>query len=189
MIPTNIKDYVKVYNNFIDLDLCNSIVNSLTACNWEEHTFYDPTRGVHSKEKELYVTYDVIPQFFELQKIFQLAIGQYITKDFSKCSPWFNGWEGFSHLRFNKYNVDTKMALHCDHVKSIFNGQPSGIPILSVVAGLNNSYTGGDFIMWNSEKIQIPQGSILIFPSNFMYPHGVLEVTSGTRYTCVSWVW
>jgi hypothetical protein len=188
-MPTNIIDYVKVYNNFIDLDLCDSIVNSLDLCAWEEHTFYDPSNGVHSKEKELSVTYDVIPQFFELQKTFRLAISQYITKDFSNCAPWFNGWEGFTHLRFNKYNVDTKMALHCDHVKSIFDGNRKGIPILSVVAGLNNNYTGGDFIMWNLEKIQIPKGSIMIFPSNFMYPHCVSEVTSGTRYTCVSWVW
>ena len=189
MIPTNIKDYVKVYDNRIDLHTCKSIVDNLKKINWEKHKFYDPAVGYYSKEKELAISHDDIPESIEIKKIFWSALEQYILKDFSECNPWFNGWEGFTHLKFNKYDTGTQMALHCDHIKSMFDGNRKGIPILSIVAGLNSDYTGGDFIMWDSEKIQINPGSILIFPSNFMYPHYVSEVTSGTRYTCVSWVW
>ena len=38
-------------------------------------------------------------------------------------------------------------------------------------------------------KIDLKQGSVLIFPSNFMYPHEVESITKGSRYSFVSWVW
>ena len=31
-------------------------------------------------------------------------------------------------------------------------------------------------------------GSILVWPSNFLYPHSVEKVTKGKRYTVVSWL-
>jgi len=189
MIPDNIRDYVKVYNDRIDLQMCKSIVNSLEKCPWNEHQFYDPAAGYYSKEKELSITFDDIPESMALKQIIWLALDQYVMKDFSEFNTWFNGWEGFTHLRFNKYDVNTQMAIHCDHIKTMFDGTRKGIPILSVIIGLNDNYTGGDFIMWNTEKIEIKPGSIMIFPSNFMYPHYVTEVTSGVRYSCVSWVW
>ena len=81
------------------------------------------------------------------------------------------------------------MKKHCDHIHSVFDGKIKGVPILSVVGVLNNNYEGGDFIMFEDTKINLPAGSILIFPSNFMYPHEVSSITKGTRYSFVSWVY
>ena len=39
------------------------------------------------------------------------------------------------------------------------------------------------------EKIDLSKGDIIIFPSNFMYPHKVEPVTKGTRYSYISWIW
>ena len=36
-------------------------------------------------------------------------------------------------------------------------------------------------------KIPVKQGSLVIWPSSFQYPHGVLPVTKGERYAVVSW--
>ena len=38
-------------------------------------------------------------------------------------------------------------------------------------------------------KIELKKGDLLIFPSNFMYPHRVEPVLSGIRYSYISWVW
>ena len=81
------------------------------------------------------------------------------------------------------------MKEHCDHIHTIFDGKRRGIPVLSIVGALNEDYEGGEFIMWETEKIELPQGSIMIFPSNFMYPHKVMPVTKGTRYSYVSWTY
>ena len=51
---------------------------------------------------------------------------------------------------------------------------------------LNNDYDGGEFQVSNS-LFSPSKGSSIIFPSNFMYPHGVTECTKGTRYSFVGW--
>ena len=43
--------------------------------------------------------------------------------------------------------------------------------------------------MFDDEVIPFEQGDLLIFPSNFMYPHKVEPITKGTRYSYISWVW
>ena len=70
----------------------------------------------------------------------------------------------------------------------IFDGQEKGIPILSIVGVLNDNYKGGDFLM-RGKKIPFKTGDILIFPSTFLYPHVVKEVTEGTRYSFVAWAY
>jgi predicted 2-oxoglutarate/Fe(II)-dependent dioxygenase YbiX len=53
---------------------------------------------------------------------------------------------------------------------------------------LNDDFDGGEFAFFNQEiKYKIPKGSALMFPSNFMFPHEVMKVISGTRYSIVTW--
>ena len=39
------------------------------------------------------------------------------------------------------------------------------------------------------KKIDTKKGDLLIFPSNFLYPHKITPITKGVRYSYVSWVW
>ena len=39
------------------------------------------------------------------------------------------------------------------------------------------------------KKIDTRKGDLIIFPSNFLYPHKITPVTKGVRYSYVSWVW
>jgi predicted 2-oxoglutarate/Fe(II)-dependent dioxygenase YbiX len=71
----------------------------------------------------------------------------------------------------------------------MFDGERKGIPILSCLGLLNDDYEGGEFIMFDDMKIDFKKGDLLIFPSNFLYPHKVQPVTKGTRYSYISWVW
>jgi predicted 2-oxoglutarate/Fe(II)-dependent dioxygenase YbiX len=102
--------------------------------------------------------------------------------------PFFNSWEGFSQVRYNRYSPGQTMAMHCDHIRTLFDGQRRGIPILSAVGLLNDNYKGGEFIMWEDE-IKLKAGDLLVFPSAFVYPHLVNPVKSGTRYSLVAWSW
>ena len=183
----NLKDYIKCYKNFIPKKLCQQTINSLNKKehkeDFREHTFYNH----HIRyEKELSVSWVEIPEKQILQDKIWFAIERYILKDF-KHFDWFFGWQGYCEIRFNKYVVDTNMKKHCDHIHSVFDGKIKGVPILSVVGVLNNNYEGGDFIMFEDTKINLPAGSIFIFPSNFLYPHEVSSITKGTRYSFVTW--
>jgi len=64
--------------------------------------------------------------------------------------------------------------------------------VLSAILFLNNDYKGGELsfktLADDQETIFKPiPGSLIIWPSNFLYPHCVKPVTEGTRYTVVAW--
>lgn len=187
----NVKDYLKIYDDFLDKKTCKTIVKALKKSNWETHTFYKPaTNDYIQHEKELSIGYgQEIPETKILQDKVWFAIERYIRDDFKHMAAWFDGWQGYTQIRYNRYNTDTQMKLHCDHIHSMFDGTRRGVPVLSILGSLNDDYEGGDLIFWESEKIELKAGQIMIFPSNFMYPHKVIEVTKGTRYSYVSWTW
>jgi len=50
---------------------------------------------------------------------------------------------------------------------------------------------GGEFkFNLNGVEVQIPQniGDAIAFPSNFMFPHQVNKILTGTRYAIIGWV-
>ena len=47
---------------------------------------------------------------------------------------------------------------------------------------------GGEFSFFNNTLVySLKKGSAIMFPSNFLYPHSVLPVINGTRYSIVTW--
>ena len=63
---------------------------------------------------------------------------------------------------------------------------------LSMIFLLNNDYEGGELCFREgdgSNEITIDKkpNRIVIWPSNFLYPHTVKPVTKGTRYSVVCW--
>ncbi len=61
---------------------------------------------------------------------------------------------------------------------------------ISISVCLNNDFQGGEFMFnLDGKEIQYPQneGDCIMFPSNFMFPHQVNKVTSGTRYALIGW--
>jgi len=187
---SNLKDYIKIYPK-LDKLFCEKIRSELQEAQWQQHTFYnvmDGTYGPQSGNKELDVSFANIPSKQELtQKVWE-TISTYILEDLNK--PYYNGWSGFTSIRFNRYLPDRLMALHCDHIHSMFDGNTKGIPVLSVLGVLNDDYEGGKFLMFDEEQeIKLKAGDIMIFPSVFLYPHKVAPVTKGIRDSFVSWVW
>jgi len=185
----NLEEYVKLYENFLDQDFCKETIKELEKAHWSTHTFYQSRQETFkSFEDDLAVSWDQIPQRDIITEKIWFGIEQYIMKDFSDFSDWFCGWNGYSAIRFNRYDPSTLMRIHCDHIHSMFDGERKGIPALTILGGLNDDYEGGEFVMWTDTVIKIPAGSLLIFPSNFLYPHEVKPVKSGIRYSYVSWL-
>jgi len=53
---------------------------------------------------------------------------------------------------------------------------------------LNNNYEGGEIEFKHSNiKIKPDPGSIIFFPSNFLYVHEVHPILSGERYSMPHW--
>lgn len=181
-----INDYI-LKKNIISEDICEHIIKNISESNyWQMHEWYNPIDKYHtqSHNKELKVlendeTQELIkPYIHDILKFYHKHVNAYD----SLCHQ-------FSSIRFNKYEPGTLMKKHFDHIYSLFDGGNQGVPVLSIVGTLNQSYSGGKFIFFDDYEIKMKTGDILVFPSNFMYPHKVTEINSGERYSFVSWAW
>jgi predicted 2-oxoglutarate/Fe(II)-dependent dioxygenase YbiX len=66
-----------------------------------------------------------------------------------------------------------------------FKGQNRAV---SCSFALNDDYEGGEWGFFDRKIVMRSQkGSALMFPSNFMYPHEIMPVTKGTRYSIITW--
>lgn len=190
----DLRDYIISFKNIIPTDVCNSVIETLQEENiWQKHVWSSYTRGEHIFEEGVYsddlsmsnggihnentkfimdITYQVIKEYVNIVNI-----------------PGFNSWAGFTNPTYHRYQVGQAMHKHIDSITSIFDGERKGVPTLSIVGTFNNNYTGGEFIMFDDTPVDISTGDIIVFPSSFLYPHTVTNITKGTRYSFVSWVW
>jgi predicted 2-oxoglutarate/Fe(II)-dependent dioxygenase YbiX len=183
----NIENYLKIYKNSISKNDCKNIVDHISKNNWETHSYYNPTdKKKYSSDQEFEMSYS----FGDLENKIMDVVWQSFFKYVKDLNlPWFSGWSGYSHIRFNKYQEQTRMLEHCDHIHSLFDGEKKGIPVLSALGILNDDYEGGELVFWEDTLIEVEPGDILIWPSNFLYPHRVDPVTKGTRHSFVTWAW
>ena len=93
---------------------------------------------------------------------------------------------GFSEISILKYENHGHYKFHTDH-------HASAPRTMTIVYLLNNDYEGGNLVFGDhtsSKEIltieKVPNRAI-IWPSNFLYPHKVIPITKGTRYSIVSW--
>lgn len=86
--------------------------------------------------------------------------------------------EQFMHLL--RYDQSGHLPAHQD--------QGVSSRVLSVLLYLNDDYEGGEIEFKHSGiKFKPEAGSVLFFPSNFLYVHEVYPVTKGPRYALPNW--
>lgn len=182
-------NYIKVYDQVIPADLCDYIITESSFLDWRTHSWQSKTENgqvqhiTANTSTELSVL-DTFPS-----KI-RLILVSWLTKCIKDYNQTFQvSTNSFSPIRLNKYDLGTNMKHHFDHIYSLFDGKNKGIPVLSIVGLLNEEFEGGQFIFWDNHEINLKKGSILIFPSVFLYSHRVDTVLKGTRYSFVSWAY
>ena len=190
----NTEHYVFHKENFLKESYCETCIDELNTGIWEKH-FWNDYQKPHYEEEDtepdrLFVELqknENIPKIhnFIIQEL-HLALLEYLN---NLKFGWFSGWKGYSNLRFNRYSPGQEMRNHCDHIHDLFDGKRKGIPTLSIIGILNDNYEGGELIMFENTKIDTKKGDLIIFPSNFLFPHRITPVTSGVRYSYVSWLW
>ena len=133
------------------------------------------------------------------------------VKDFVKVFDNYIGLEQIAHLikwlntqNFTEANTvgglnrDIRKAGELQLVKnsdSMYNVHWSNFPrTLSVILFLNDDYKGGQ-VTFKCPKtfenlLSVPpkSGRVIMFPSNFMFPHVVENIDEGLRYSIVSWI-
>jgi hypothetical protein len=183
----DLHSYVKVYKNAFSDAVCDQTIDYLQNANWSKESFYFAGEDAYkSPTASLDISWDILPNDAEIIEIIKKNLNIYI-EDLN--FPWFGSWNGFTSAKYNRYSETHGMDLHCDHIHSMFDGQRKGVPILSILTRLNADFEGGEFVMFDEQVIPFNKGDVLIFPSNFLFPHKVNTVTAGVRYSAVFWAW
>ena len=182
----NLRDYVYISQMGSSItDLTDKIFAE--DIGWQKHKWTDPQGKISHSDDIDTVYYREIFSDDKIHHEISKYIVQYGRTYYGKWA-WASGLRNLSDLRFNRYGVNTFMAEHVDHIRTLFDGEQKGIPILSFIGLLNDDFTGGEFVLCD-EVIPLKKNSLLIWPSVFLYPHKVMPIKSGTRYTFVGWTW
>jgi len=189
----NIEHYFFHKENFLDEKYCENSINELNENTWEKHDWYGyglTSTPAGDNEPEVYHSHSFSENIKEINDFIiqnlSLAISEYV-KSFN--FDWFGGMLHGADMKFLRYFPGQTMLNHCDHITIFSEDKRRGIPILSIIGILNDDYEGGELIMFEDKKIDTKKGDLLIFPSNFLFPHKITPVTKGVRYSYVSWMW
>jgi len=116
----------------------------------------------------------------------------YITKEIERLYTFYKAKfpkmtsSLINQIDLLKYSVGGRYETHTDH----YTNSPRH---LSIIINLNNDYKGGDLIFTDQKekeikRLKLGKGSVVFFPSNFLYPHSIKPIIKGTRYSIVSWL-
>jgi predicted 2-oxoglutarate/Fe(II)-dependent dioxygenase YbiX len=182
----NLDDYIVVIESVITHALCDAILKEFEAEEeWQKTVVGDgQVRQEVRSAETIVVSY---PHVIEKNPKVRKKLDKYLfasaglaIKRYNEKFPLSKIQEdsGYELLRYKEGQFYT------EHTDS-FKDRPRAV---SCSIALNDDYEGGEWAFFGREKIiKVPKGAAVLFPSNFMYPHEILPITNGTRYSVVTW--
>lgn len=177
----DIRDYIQVY----DIDLPNDFLETLIY-KYDTSFEYAKIGGTTGNGTVNTSVRNCLTAKIEDQYICDI-IYRYIDKCIHKYQTMFpqvsiqkndNGYV------FLKYIEGCYYKEHIDQATTIIQR------ILTIIILLNDDYCGGDLVFFNNTyTVPLRKNTLVIFPSSFIFPHQVLEITNGIRYSIVTWVY
>ena len=192
---TKLNECIYLAEKIIPADLCDAIVQDIETRSWEPHTWYnDATKSSHSEETMELDVQSTTPELHKVISPFVVEAARQYNKNYSypfADQPTRPGqfMTQFCPIRFNRYKPGQIMRQHHDHIHSLFDGNIKGVPVLTFILNFNDDYEGADLFFWENTGVKLGKGDIVMFPSNWLFPHGVTEATKGVRYSGSVWGW
>jgi Rps23 Pro-64 3,4-dihydroxylase Tpa1-like proline 4-hydroxylase len=179
-------DYIKVYDNMIDSDLCDKLIEEFSDDEWvhsglgHEDNIDLSIRNCKSVQLSLN---EFIDRNKKTRKLLDEMMFECASNAIKKYMEEFSDLEiksdtGYTMLKYEEG------GFYIQHTDS-FKEQPRTISCSFII---NDDYDGGEFAFFDRKlKYKLKKGSVLMFPSNFMFPHEIMPVKSGTRYSVITW--
>ena len=182
----NINDYIVTFDEVITDALCDIILEEFS-----DETEWQKTVIGNGKVNDKIRTAETVvlsyPHVIEKNPKVRAKLDKYVfasagfaIKKYNEKFPLalIEEDSGYELLRYKEGQFYTT---HTDS----FKARPRAVSCSFI---LNDDYEGGEFAFFNRELVyKLKKGSCIMFPSNFMYPHEIMPVTSGTRYSIVTW--
>ena len=184
---SKLEDFVQVFDNVLSPENCNLILDEYkNSSEWLDTRTGD---GEVSKDTrnctEISISSQhILEQNFDVRKNLDDAVFESVRNvitNYNNLIPTFriDIDTGYQLLRYKEGEF------YIQHTDSFKEQQRS----LSCSIQLNEDYEGGEFALFDREMmIRTKPGSAIVFPSNFMYPHEIMPVIKGTRYSIITWL-
>ena len=183
---TALDKYIFTLDNVVSEELCNRIIEEYHDCSfWSNASVGGGVVDCNIRHCDTIniSTVEVLNKNLEIRKKIDDDIFICASKALKEYRILFPEVAseidtGYGLLRYNKDQFYTQ------HTDSFHNQQRS----VTCSFLLNDDYIGGEFAFFDKEiVIRGSKGSIIMFPSNFMFPHEIMPVISGTRYSIITW--
>jgi hypothetical protein len=177
-----VTDYIKYFENIVAPQICDDVKNGEFQYEVSAYSTHDSGKVVKQDRvvSEDFWIRSGKPYHAQIKPCYRLAIDKY-REEF----PHFNV-QHLTDFRISRYSKGGFMSKHVDNIHHS-HGQQWGYPQVTVLLFLNDDYKGGEIVI-SGRKFETKAGSAIVFPSNFMFPHEVLKVTEGTRYSITCWL-
>jgi predicted 2-oxoglutarate/Fe(II)-dependent dioxygenase YbiX len=182
----NLKNYIYVVKNALSLNLCDEILNEFkNSDEWQ-----DTIVGSGKVEKNVRNCKTIVisfPHIIQKNNETRHRLDNLIFDGASKCIQEYN--VKFPHCKIEEDSGYELLkypegCFYTQHVDS-FKARPRAVSCSFI---LNDDFEGGEFAFFDRElKYKIDKGDAIMFPSNFMYPHEIMPVTKGIRYSIITW--
>jgi hypothetical protein len=183
-----IKNFIKIYDEILPLNVLSNLIRFSN-----NNKFQETSVGGNNEIN------------FNIRKTYTLPLSN-LNKSLTHVH-WFNLLHYFFTQSLKKYPQDVKVidyaykyifdieilkyqdagfyTWHTDHFAEIPR-------TMSCILLLNNDYEGGNLCFRNPDgsgewEVEVKPNRMIIWPSNFLFPHTVKPVTKGTRYSVVAW--
>lgn len=187
----NINDYIVVFEDVITHALCDAVLEEFSnEEEWQKAAVgvMGTTDGVIDNKSRTAETIIIsFPHVIERNKKVRQKLDRYVyasaglaIKKYNEKFP-ISRIEQDSGYELLRYKENQFYIQHTDS----FKARPREV---SCSFALNDNYEGGEWGFFDREMVfKVPKGSAILFPSNFMYPHEIMPVTKGTRYSLITW--
>lgn len=186
MKHSKLEDYIYIVKNALTLNLCDEILNEFKNGNeWK-----DTIVGSGQVEKDVRNCESInitFPHVIQKNSEVRHKLDNAIFDGASKCIQEYNNRFPHCLIEEDKGYVLLKYSEGCFYIEHVdsFKAAPRSV---SCSFMLNNDFEGGEFAFFNRElKYKLEKGDAIMFPSNFMYPHEIMPITKGTRYSIITW--
>jgi|TARA_R100001086_G_scaffold14808_1_gene7336 hypothetical protein len=182
-----LRNYVKVYDNVIPPQTMGNMIRWFNTCGFTSGSIGQGVLDKNVRNVQTKPLTNLGKSLTEahwcnlLNKFFSESIRTY-AKDTNIKDL---GVEQMTSIEILKYEVGGHYDFHVDH----FAAQPR---TMSMILLCNNDYEGGELGFANPDRtdeliVPVRPNRLIVWPSNFLFPHGVKPITKGIRYSVVGW--
>lgn len=185
--------YIETFDNVLPLETISSLIKYLNFA-YEKKLFKDSEIGSReiSQVNKNIRNVELIHLHRDSQRLTDVHYHNLLTNIILKYVHKYKEKHTQCTLNYIVNQIDCLRYGKGGHYKFHVDGGVGSERILSSILLLNNDYKGGDLCFFDPVqkeeiKIKVQPGRLIMWPSNFCFPHKVEPVTEGIRFSVVAW--